>query len=339
MTWHNGDLEMLALEIELEMRDLAGAPYEVLENRAWQASQIADANRRAYDADRYSRAPEKRERYRRSLEWKENAKGRVVAIRCCPVCSRMFVVSAYMESERKNGACSPTHRYLASGAKSGRWKLIKIGQEKDTIAGWAKRIGLTEPAVRHRTTVLRWPLIKALTTPATPRDERRPNSLARRARDAGLSANAVRNRIRSGWSEEEAFQVGTRRQDAYADSLKARAKKVGLKYGTVRKRIASGMSPDEALATHATPNNGTRRWAKGSGGGLGPVTAAILNAISAGCLRARDIIGAVFTSVPGTSESSVRVTLSKLVRQGRLVRDGETGGSMYRLPEMARIVA
>lgn len=335
MSWH----ELISTELGLEMRRFAGEPYEILEDRAWQAAQIVDEHRRAYDADRHSRAPERRYRAMMCRRWREDARSRVVAVRCCPICRLMYVVTAYHSSNGRVGACSPHHRYLATGDKHGNFGLITLGREQDTLTGWARRHGLTAQGVDYRRKALGWSLELAITTPATPLGARRwgveGDTTARRARAACLPADTVRSRLRAGWDPAEAFATPKYARARASDptTVSARARAAGLKPRTVRDRVARGISLDAALATPLMPPGG-RRKDRPKGGG--PVTAAILAAVDGGVAYSGAVLRCVLAAVPRTTEGSVWSTMRKLVRIGRLVRDGGPGAFTYRLPAKAR---
>jgi hypothetical protein len=163
MTWNE---ETLCLEVAVEFQrfDRSGSWFRVEEavhqlKKRW-ALREAERKLDPYAYARYL-AGQKR--------WKVEAREVVVTVRCCPVCRKMFAVTAFDQAYRRNTACSPEHRRLVRRGH----KLLKIGSERDTLTGWAKRYGLNDTTVTYRMKKLGWTLLKALTTPMTPPGKRR----------------------------------------------------------------------------------------------------------------------------------------------------------------------
>lgn len=224
---------------------LAGPAWPDVEEYFWRLSERRRVYGRDYARDRYSRRPERLERARRTRELRDIKRGQIVGVRCCPVCRKMYAVTALMEHDDNAGACSRTHRWLASSSKGGSRPLIARGAVRDTLAGWAKRHGLSPALVRFRIKQRGWNVDRALTTPAAPSTSPVDTSIAGRARAAGLNEKTVRKRIASGMSVEDA--LATRVKPRPETSIAGRAREAGVNPGLVRKRIAYGWTIDDAL--------------------------------------------------------------------------------------------
>lgn len=164
MSWH----EALSLEVAAMFRPLEGGNhYDRLENAMWLGRLLQQERERVRHRDRWSSAVHRA--YFRIMRraWRARARKTVVAVRCCPICARMYEVTHFARAEGKTMACSSACRRLATG----KWPLYRIGREQNTAAGWAKRYGVEVGTVASRLK-RGWDIEKALTTPITPPSER-----------------------------------------------------------------------------------------------------------------------------------------------------------------------
>lgn len=118
-------------------------------------------------------------------------------------------------------------------------RLHRVGEELDTLAGLARRAGISPQLVRHRMKTRGWTLEAALFTP------KHHASLAARARAAGLDERTVRKRIACGMSVDAA--LAKRVAPRPAMSIADRARAVGRDPGFVQKRVRTGWALEDAL--------------------------------------------------------------------------------------------
>jgi hypothetical protein len=177
VTWHDGDVDLLRAEIAREVNPLAGFAWEDMENALWLANERTRVEQRAKNHDYYSRAPERRARNRSTREWRQNARGRVVAVRCCPFCRKLYAVTAYDVTVRREDACSGRHRNLLRRHARGNLRLLEVDGERDTVDGLAKKHGLA-PSTLHKRLAIGMGLKTAVAAPITPPGQRRWGELA-----------------------------------------------------------------------------------------------------------------------------------------------------------------
>jgi len=165
MSWH----EHLPLEVSVLFTELSGGRhYERLEEAMWLGQLIDREQERVRHLDRWSSAVHRA--YFRVMRraWRDRARKTTVAVRCCPICARMYELTLFVRAEGKANACSPACRRLLTG----KWPLYRIGREQNTLTGWAKRYGADVETVRYRVRK-GWPIRDALTKPVVPPGERR----------------------------------------------------------------------------------------------------------------------------------------------------------------------
>jgi len=164
MAWHKN----FSLEIRVEMISLSSTPWLAVEDALYLFGLREKERGRERVVERNASQIARREYARRVREWKENAKARVVASRCCPVCREMYIYTAWDKAYGRHVACSSHCRHLH---RSG-WEIIRIDGKANTLFGWAKHFGLNEETVRYRIKKKGWDPKRALTTPITPPGER-----------------------------------------------------------------------------------------------------------------------------------------------------------------------
>jgi hypothetical protein len=165
MSWH----EHLSLEVAATFNELSGGRhYERLQEAMWLGRLVDQERERLRHIDRWSSAVHRAYYRIMRRSWRKRARKTVVAIRCCPICARMYELTLFVRAEGKTNACSPPCRRLLAG----KWPLYRIGREQSTLTGWAKRYGVDVETVRWRVKK-GWSIQDALATPAAPPSERR----------------------------------------------------------------------------------------------------------------------------------------------------------------------
>lgn len=265
MTWKLLEAEILEMfgEASHARGHTAGATNQrALTARPYEFGELATDHHKLGTSKKSKVADAREFKALRTLNWKRAAKNRVVDTRACTICMRAYPVTAWARAYRKDSSCSPKCRRLANHPE----RLVRIGEERDTIAGWARRNGITERGVHYRVFIMKWELIRAITTPPTPRHLRTfKGSAAKvaRAKDAGLCITTVRARMRDGMTFEQAIALPKKRAVLDSGSVAGLARAAGLNVRTVRKRRAKGSSLEEALAAPVIPFH-LRRWAAGN---------------------------------------------------------------------------
>ena len=123
-------------------------------------------------------------------------------------------------------------------------KQITINGITDSLAGWARRVGISKSTIRSRLR-LGWEVKEAITM--SPRELHLLSSqnIAELARIVGQKDFNVRGRLIRGWTLTEAL-TGCRREKKtnYAEI----ARQNGIEYVTLKARLRKGMSIEEAIA-------------------------------------------------------------------------------------------
>ena len=130
------------------------------------------------------------------------------------------------------------------------------------IKEWALDYGIPAELIRSRI-AKGWTVARAIeqpmqvrrprTTPAKPRTPRTPCPIADAARTLGLSRNAIRHRIKSGWDRTRALATPNalpRMVTAHGETLSVAewSRRTGLGHNCILQRLNRGEAPESALA-------------------------------------------------------------------------------------------
>lgn len=149
------------------------------------------------------------------------------------------------------------HEQMANTRAS---RILTYNGETKCIAEWARSIGVNSKTIHYRLNQ-GWPLAKALTTPATPAEERtakmltfnkETRSLTGWARKLGINHASLCERLANGWPLEKALTTpGRKLQEATHDgetlTIPDWGRKLRMRPRTIARRLDQGWTMDEIV--------------------------------------------------------------------------------------------